>query len=177
VCGITRGRSDATSAPLISGRMSSAHWHITDGRLVLGIFGVSRNDSECRAWGWSFSLVTHPCKRPRGTSDASRTSEKRSTIDFKPQSQLTRLKNSRAAAIISFITMPSTPPLSDLPIQASTARVRPKVLESSQDASLKAKKLRREPVNRKITPKQFSRLIRPMISSFVVPTTVRAARC
>jgi hypothetical protein len=47
---------------------------------------------------FSFSLVTRLCKRPNGTSDAGRTSEKRSMIDFKSHSQTTRLKNSWAAA-------------------------------------------------------------------------------
>ena len=54
---------------------------------------------------FSFSSVTRQCKRPNGTSDVGRTSEKRSMIDFKSHSQATHLEHPRTLfAIIRFIS-------------------------------------------------------------------------
>ena len=47
---------------------------------------------------FSFSLVTRRCKRPNATSDAGRTSEKRSMIDFESHPQTMQLTKFRGAA-------------------------------------------------------------------------------
>src|SRR5207253_7986810 len=52
----------------------------------------------------SFCLATPRCKRRNGTSDASRSSKKRSMIDLESQSQAMRLKklgNSRLRAMLA----------------------------------------------------------------------------
>ena len=52
---------------------------------------ASAMSPEANSNRFSFSLVTRRCKRPNATSDAGRTSEKRSTIDFESHPQSMQL--------------------------------------------------------------------------------------
>src|SRR5271156_6437040 len=59
---------------------------------------------EANSSRFSFSLVTHRCKRPHGTSDTGRSSEKRSMIDFRSLCERFASRSLGLPRVIPFIT-------------------------------------------------------------------------
>jgi hypothetical protein len=78
-----------------------AIWHPT---IFVALAPASAMRQEANSNRFSSSLVTRPCKRPNGTSDTGRTSEKRSMIDFESHPQPMQLTKFRDRVIIRFIT-------------------------------------------------------------------------
>jgi hypothetical protein len=76
-------------------------WHLT---IFVALALASTITLEVNSNKFSFCSVTRPCKRPNGTSDADRTSEKRSMIDFGSHGERCALRSHDGRVIIRFIT-------------------------------------------------------------------------